>query len=174
MQILVNKQKPGKGIQDSLPTSLEELWLNDDGAVLWLHHRDFINPWNINWDLDAMWWGQTNHPIHSDDEIIQLVSSFLDSAHVHTPALKSLKLLFYFFESTAWGKRDIERIQDALVKGDDGMNGVVAVSVYELLKRSCFYQSGMDSLARNGQYPAYFTEEMIERGTNTDGYQREQ
>lgn len=175
LQLLVNKQEKVDGemmkLHHSLPPKLQELWLNDDGAVLWLNHYDFISPYNIDWTLDEMWFGQRNHPIHTDKEVIKLAEDLLSGLDAHIPALGSLKLLFYFFDSPAWGQRDISIIRDALLPFNG--YGRVTVSIFELLKRSYRCQGGVDSLATNGQYPPYFIEEMIERGTKTDGYQRE-
>lgn len=58
LQMLVNKQERGNGdvakLHHSLPVSLQQLWLNDDGAVLWLNHSDFVNPYRMDWTLDNM------------------------------------------------------------------------------------------------------------------------
>lgn len=175
LQLLVNKQEKVDGhtmkLQHALPPTLQELWLNDDGAVLWLNHYDFISPCNIDWTLDDMWFGQRNHPIHTDEEVVGLVQDLLSSLDAHVPALRSLKLLFYFFDSPAWGHRDVPSIRDALARFDD--YGRVTVSIYELLKRSYRCQGGFDSLATNGQYPPYFDKKSIEAATKTDKYIRE-
>ncbi|CAD0099913.1 unnamed protein product [Aureobasidium mustum] len=175
LQLLLNKQEKVDGktmkLHQSLPATLQELWPNDDGAVLWLNHYDFISPYNIDWTLNDMWFGQTNHPIHTDEDIVRVVEDYLSGFHIHTPALRSLKLLFYFFDSPAWGQRDISMIRNALLP----FNGHerVTVSVFELLKRSYKCQGGSDSLATNGQYPPYFQERSIEAATETDKYIRE-
>ncbi|KAI4741774.1 hypothetical protein E4T50_07797 [Aureobasidium sp. EXF-12298] len=148
-----------------------ELWLNDDGAVLWLNHHDFISPYNIDWTLDDMWFGRKTHPIHTDEEVVDLVEDLVSGLHAYIPALRSLKLLFYFFDSPAWGQRDISTIRDALMP----FNGHerVTISIFELLKRSCRFQGGSDSLATNGQYPPYFHEKSLEAATKTDKHIRE-
>lgn len=175
LQLLVNKQEKTDGetieLHHSLPATLQELWLNDDGAVLWLNHYDFISPYNIDWTLDDMWFGQRNHPMHTDEEIIRLVEDYLSDFHMHTPALRSLKLLFYFFDSPAWGQRDFPMIRDALLPYN--VYERFTISVFELLKRSYRCQGGSDSLATNGQYPPYFDEKSIQAATKTDKYIRE-
>lgn len=175
LQLLVNKQEEIDGetmkLHHSLPPTLQELWLNDDGAVLWLNHHDFISPYNIDWTLDDMWFGQKNHPIHTDEEVFELVEDLLSGLDAHIPALRSLKLLFYFFGSPAWGQRDISTIRDALMPFNG--HGRVTVSIFELLKRSYRCQGGSDSLATNGQYPPYFHERSLEATAKTDKHIRE-
>lgn len=95
---------------------------------------------------------------------------YLRNVRLHTPALRSFKLLFYFFASHSWGHRNVALIKDALLLSN-GSDEVV-VSVLELLKRSYRYQ-GHGDIAANGQYPPYFHEAVIERSTDTDNHQRE-
>ncbi|KAI4725929.1 hypothetical protein E4T49_06317 [Aureobasidium sp. EXF-10728] len=174
LQLLVNKQKTINGemmkLHHSLPATLQELWLNDDGAVLWLNHSDFLKPWELDWELDRAWFDQQNHPIHTDEEVINIITEFLHDSHIHTPALRSLKLLFYFFDSLTWGHRKVSFIKDALISfvGHDR----VAVEIYEVLKRAYRCHNG-NSLITIGEYPPYFHEAIIDAATNTEKYIRE-
>ncbi|KAI4851976.1 hypothetical protein E4T44_01790 [Aureobasidium sp. EXF-8845] len=167
LQLIANKSNKASRLHHSLPRSLRELWLNDDGALLWLHHSDLNNPYGEYWALDNFWFERQNHPVHADDEIVSLMADFLSDSHFHTPHLESLTLLFYSFFSRAWGQRDVPIMRDAL-ESTGGANGIV-IDVHELLKRSYRLQGYLS----NGQYPPYFTREAIRKGLDLGKHRRE-
>jgi hypothetical protein len=168
LQLIADKRNTTSRLHEALPRSLRELWLNDDGAVLWLHHMDFINPYGLEWALDKFWFEGKNHPVHTDEEVISLIADYLSDSHLHTPSLKSLNLLFYFFKSNTWGQRDISLFQNTL-ETIGCANGVM-ISASELLKRS--YRLQGDTSA-NGQYPPYFTRAVIRKGLDLEKHRRE-
>jgi hypothetical protein len=167
LQLIANKSNKTPRLHQSLPRSLRELWLNDDGALLWLHHSDLNNPYREHWALDDFWFERQNHPVHADDEIVSLMADFLSDSHLHTPHLESLTLLFYSFFSRAWGQRDVPFMRDAL-ESTGFANGIV-IDVHELLKRSYRVQGDLS----NGEYPPYFTRTAIREGLNLDKHRRE-
>jgi hypothetical protein len=168
LQLIADKTNTTFRLHEALPRSLRELWLNDDGALLWLHHMDFSNPYGLEWALDSVWFETQNHPIHTDAEIISLLADYLQDFHLHTPCLKSLNMLFYFFKSNTWGQRDVSLLEDTL----DAMGRAdgVMISASELLKRS--YRLQGDTSA-NGQYPPYFTRAVIRKGLDLEKHRRE-
>jgi hypothetical protein len=167
LQLIANKSNKTPRLHQSLPRSLRELWLNDDGALLWLHHSDLNNPYGEHWALDDFWFESQNHPVHADDEIVSLMADFLSDSHLHTPHLESLTLLFYSFFSRAWGQRDVPFMRDAL-ESTGFANGIV-IDVHELLKRSYRLQGYLS----NGQYPPYFTRAVIRKGLDLGKHRRE-
>jgi hypothetical protein len=114
LQFIADKRNTTSRLHDSLPRSLRELWLNDDGALLWLNHQDFIHPIAEHWMLDTFWFEGNYHPVHTDEEIIALIAEYLAKSHLYTPYLESLNLLFYFFLSRTWGQRNVDLIRDSL------------------------------------------------------------
>jgi hypothetical protein len=168
LQLIADKRNTTSRLHEVLPRSLRELWLNDDGAVLWLHHMDFINPYGLEWALDKFWFEGKNHPVHTDEEVISLIADYLSDSHLYTPYLESLNLLFYFFKSNTWGQRDVSLFKNAL-EAMGCANGVV-IEVFEVLKRS--YRLQGDTSA-NGQYPPYFTRAVIRKGLDLENHRRE-
>jgi hypothetical protein len=55
LQLLTDKRNSASRLHESLPRSLRELWLNDDGALLWLNHIDYSSPIGEHWTLDHSW-----------------------------------------------------------------------------------------------------------------------
>ncbi|THY71131.1 hypothetical protein D6C86_07435 [Aureobasidium pullulans] len=168
LQFLADKGNTTSRLHKSLPRSLRELWLNDDGALLWLNHLDFNSPHGEEWTLDNYWYEKKNHPIHSDAEITSLVSDYLSDFHLYTPHLESLNLLFYFFKSSTWGHRDVSFIGDTLRTAKCAKG--VTLCVFELLKRS--YRLQRD-LSTNGQYPPYFSRAVMKKGLDLKKHRRE-
>ncbi|KAI4751089.1 hypothetical protein E4T52_16396 [Aureobasidium sp. EXF-3400] len=148
--------------------SVRELWLNDDGALLWLNHIDYSSPISEHWTLNDSWFQKKHHPVHADEEIISVVADYLSDFHLYTPHLESLDLLLYFFKSCSWGHRDVSFIREAL-RTTKGANRV-RNSVSELLKRSYHLQG---DLSTHGQYPPYFTRAIIKRGMDLGNHRRE-
>jgi hypothetical protein len=168
LQLIANKGNTTSRLHESLPRSLRELWLNDDGALLWLNHMHFINPHGGDWMLDEFWFEMKNHPVHTDGEIVSLIADYLADFHLFTPHLESLDLLFYFFFSRTWGQRDVESIRDSL-RTIGCANGVMT-SASELLKRSYCLQGDTSA---DGQYPPYFTKAVIKKGLHLEDHRRE-
>lgn len=168
LQLLADKADATSRLHESLPSSLRELWLNDDGALLWLCHHNFIHPHGEEWSLDEVWFEKKHHPVHTDEEIVSLIADYLSDIHLHTPHLQSLDLLFYFSTNRTWGHRDVTFIADTLktIKRVDG----VTILVAELLKRSYCLQG---KLATNGQNPPYFTRAVRRAGSDLGNHRRE-
>jgi hypothetical protein len=168
LQLIADKTNTTSRLHEALPRSLRELWLNDDGALLWLHHMDFINPYGLEWALNKFWFEGKNHPVHTDGEMISLMADYLSDSHLHTPHLKSLNLLFYFFKSNTWGQRDVSLFKETL--GTRGCAGGVVIEVNEVPKRSYCLQGDRSA---NGQYPPYFTRAVIRQGLDLEKHRRE-
>jgi hypothetical protein len=153
LQLLTNKTSPYT-LAKSLPSSLKHLWLNDDGACLWLNHQLFWNPRqdyyfedNVNPALDPAW-----HPIHTDQDIVDVISDFLLDWQAHVPYLKTLRLIIYSINWACWAERDEELLNTTLVIA--GQRAGVEVSVHRVHERHCI--RGRKSI-RTVQDPPYFT-----------------
>lgn len=168
LQLLADKADTTSRLHESLPRSLRELWLNDDGALLWLCHHNFIHPWGEDWSLDEFWFEKKHHPVHTDEEIVTFIADYFSDSHLHTPHLESLDLLFYFSKNCTWGHRDVSFI--AHILGTIACTDGVTLSVSELLKRSYRLQG---DLATNGQYPPYFTRAVMKAASNLEQHRRE-
>ncbi|KAI5203408.1 hypothetical protein E4T39_04265 [Aureobasidium subglaciale] len=123
-QLLVNKSS-GRTLSQSVPPSLKHLWLNDDSTFLWLNHNYFQSPQEyhvegtVNVMFDPSW-----HPIHTGQEMMDVITDFLTHWRTQVPYLRTIKLLLYPVSVPAWGPRNISAIGMALDSaGQELMSG---------------------------------------------------
>ncbi|KEQ59136.1 uncharacterized protein M437DRAFT_57737 [Aureobasidium melanogenum CBS 110374] len=142
----------------SLPPSLKHLWLNDDGAQLWLNHHSFWAPikgyhieTNVNPVCDPSW-----HPIHTDQEIIDVTYEFLMNWRARVPDLRTLRLIFYSVKWPCWPERDTALIGATLVPVGESTG--IQVSVNKVHERPCVCDG---KSVHTGQDPPYFTLDAI-------------
>ncbi|KAI5200880.1 hypothetical protein E4T38_06333 [Aureobasidium subglaciale] len=113
-QLLADKLS-GRTLAQSVPPSLKHLWLNDDSTFLWLNHNFFQSPQEyyvegtVSVVFDPSW-----HLIHTDQEMMDVITDFLTHWRSHVPYLQTIKLLLYPVSVPAWGPRDISAIRMAL------------------------------------------------------------
>ncbi|KAI4763805.1 hypothetical protein E4T52_02477 [Aureobasidium sp. EXF-3400] len=143
----------------SLPPSLKNLWLNDDGARLWLNHHSFWAPikgyhfeTNVNPVYDPSW-----HPLHTDQEIIDVTYDLLMNRRARVPDLKTLRLIFYSGKWPCWPERDFALIETTLLPVGESTG--VQVSVDKVHERPCVCDG---KSVHTGQDPPYFTLDAIQ------------
>lgn len=161
LQLLTNKTS-SYTLAQSLPRSLKHLWLNDDGACLWFNHQLFWNPrqdyyfeHNVNPVYNPAW-----HPVHTDQDILDVIFGFLVDCHTHVPNLETLRLIVYSIEWACWPERDDALLRTTLVMA--GQRAGVEVSVHKVHERHCV--RGRKSI-RNIQDPPYFTLHSLHEST---------
>ncbi|KAI4723323.1 hypothetical protein E4T48_00333 [Aureobasidium sp. EXF-10727] len=166
LQLLVSKHSSST-LVSSLPSSLRTLWLNDDGACLWLNHQLFWNPLpDYHFENDANPVFDTSyHPIHTDQEIIDVMAKFLSDWRVYVPDLQSVRLVFYSMHWSCWAERDEETIRMALQLA--GQKGGVQVSVHKVHERECIHRRRS---VLTGQNPPYFALQTISKGRLSKGH----
>ncbi|KEQ98120.1 hypothetical protein AUEXF2481DRAFT_469888 [Aureobasidium subglaciale EXF-2481] len=164
-QLLADKLS-GRTLAQSVPPSLKHLWLNDDSTFLWLNHNFFQSPQEyyvegtVSVVFDPSW-----HLIHTDQEMMDVITDFLTHWRSHVPYLQTIKLLLYPVSVPAWGPRDISAIRMALDSA--GQESGVDVSVTKVHERPCCCESD-HTLA--GQDPPYFELDRIQESPRPEMY----
>jgi hypothetical protein len=150
LQLLVCKDSPSS-LTDSLPPSLQRLWLNDDATPLWLNHQYIINPDYDDEDQANPVWDPSWHPIYTDREVVEIILPFLSDWRTHVPDLQVLKMLFDHVHCASRRPRNIQYLRRILEPA--GRMADIHTTV-TLLNGRYYSRNG-------GKVPPYFSEERI-------------
>ncbi|KAH0152025.1 hypothetical protein KCU67_g10002, partial [Aureobasidium melanogenum] len=155
-QMLLGSCRTAK-LGESLPSSLVNLWLNDDAAPLWLRHTRYIDAYDYYHDDADIVYDRHFHPIRTDLELVTIMADFLAEWRSVTPHLRSILLLLYDYKECCWSARNSAHIRESLDPLADEAG--LELAVYKLPWRSCYpYKPGVAS----GQVTPYFNLAHIE------------
>ncbi|KAG9512029.1 hypothetical protein KCV07_g9729, partial [Aureobasidium melanogenum] len=155
-QMLLGSCRTAK-LGGSLPSSLVNLWLNDDAAPLWLRHTRYIDAYDYYHDDADIVYDRHFHPIRTDLELVTIMADFLAEWRSVTPHLRSILLLLYDYKECCWSARNSAHIRESLDPLADEAG--LELAVYKLPWRSCYpHKPGVAS----GQVTPYFNLAHIE------------
>jgi len=152
LQLLVSKDSP-RSLADSLPRSLQRLWLNDDANRLWLNHDYLMDTYNYDIIETIPVTDRSWHPTYTDREVVDIISHFLSDWRAHVPDLQVLRLLMGHEHTDCRRPRNIHYIRRSLEPAGNMADIHTTVTQVQINDR----YGGVGY----GQDPPYFSEERI-------------